>query len=190
VFAGFAMVLTLAIPLRRVFGLEDFITVRHLDNMGRVMLLTGLIVGYGYVMELFTAWYSGNLYEMYMVKNRLFGPYSWIYFLLILCNILAIQPLWLQRFRRSVPALWIISMFVNFGMWFERFVIIPMSLHRDFLPSSWDMYVPTRWDFATFFGSIGLFLALMFLFVRVLPAIAMFEMKMLTPEAKIKEPAH
>jgi molybdopterin-containing oxidoreductase family membrane subunit len=190
VFAGFAMVLTLAIPLRRVFGLEDFITVRHLDNMGRVMLLTGLIVGYGYVMELFTAWYSGNLYEMYMVKNRLFGPYSWIYFLLILCNILAIQPLWLQRFRRSVPALWIISMFVNFGMWFERFVIIPMSLHRDFLPSSWDMYTPTRWDFATFFGSIGLFMALMFLFVRVFPAIAMFEMKGLTPDAKVKEPAH
>ncbi len=190
VFAGFAMVLTLAIPLRRAFGLEDFITTKHLDNMGRVMLVTGLIVGYGYVMELFTAWYSGNLYEMYMVKNRLFGPYSWIYYLLIVCNILAIQPLWLQRFRRSVVSLWVISMFVNFGMWFERFVIIPMSLHRDFLPSSWDMYNPTRWDFATFFGSIGLFLALMFLFVRVLPAIAMFEMKTLTPDAKIKEGAH
>jgi len=190
VFAGFAMVLTLAIPLRRFFGLEDFITTRHLDNMGRVMLLTGLIVGYGYAMEAFTAWYSGNPYEMFMMKNRLTGPYAGIYALLMVCNILAIQPLWFQRFRRSVAALWIISMFVNFGMWFERFIIIPVSLHRDFLPSSWDMYYPTRWDFATFFGTIGLFLALMFLFVRVLPAIAMFEMKTLTPDAKIKEGAH
>jgi molybdopterin-containing oxidoreductase family membrane subunit len=190
VFAGFAMVLTLALPLRRAFGLEDFITTRHLDNMGRVMLVTGLIVGYGYVMELFTAWYSGNLHEMYMVKNRLFGPYAWIYYLLIATNIVAIQPLWLERFRRSPMALWLISMAVNFGMWFERFVIIPMSLHRDFLPSSWDMYYPTRWDFATFFGSIGLFLSLMFLFVRLLPAIAMFEMKTLTPDARIGKGAH
>ncbi len=190
VFAGFAMVLTLALPLRRAFGLEDFITTRHLDNMGRVMLVTGLIVGYGYVMELFTAWYSGNLFEMYMVKNRLFGPYSWIYYLLIATNIVAIQPLWIERFRRSPAALWTISMAVNFGMWFERFVIIPMSLHRDFLPSSWDMYYPTRWDYATFFGSIGLFLALMFLFVRLLPAIAMFEMKTLTPDARIGKGTH
>jgi molybdopterin-containing oxidoreductase family membrane subunit len=190
VFAGFAMVLTLAIPLRRFFGLEDFITVRHLDNMGRVMLVTGLIVGYGYVMEMFTAWYSGNLYEIYTMQNRIFGPYRWLWFSLILCNVLAIQPLWLERFRRSTTALWVISMFVNFGMWFERFVIIPMSLHRDFLPSSWGMYSPTRWDFATFFGSIGLFLALMFVFVRLLPAIAMFEMKTLTPAARVRKGAH
>ncbi len=190
VFAGFAMVLTLMIPLRKAFGLEDFITMKHLDNMGKVMLVTGLIVGYGYLMEFFTAWYSGNLYEMYMVKNRIFGPYKWVYASLILCNILAIQPLWFRKFRLNIAVLWIVSMFVNFGMWFERFVIIPMSLHRDFLPGSWGMYIPTRWDLSTFFGTIGLFLALMFLFVRVLPAIAMFEMKTLVPGAKVKEPGH
>ena len=188
VFAGFAMVLTLAVPLRKLFGLEDFITMKHLDHMGKVMLVTGLIVGYGYVMEIFTAWYSGNLYEMYMVKNRIFGPYGWIWYLLIVCNIVAAQPLWFRKVRMRPVALWVISMFVNFGMWFERFVIIPMSLHRDFLPGSWGMYSPTRWDFSTFFGTIGLFLALMFLFVRVLPAIAMFEMKTLVPEAQVEEP--
>ncbi|MFN7941932.1 MAG: NrfD/PsrC family molybdoenzyme membrane anchor subunit [Thermoanaerobaculia bacterium] len=190
VFAGFAMVLTLAIPLRSAFGLKDFITDKHLDNMGKVMLVTGLIVGYGYAVEAFTSWYSGNHFERYFLLNRIFGPYKWIWMSLILCNILAIQPLWLRKVRYSALALWIISMFVNFGMWFERFVIIPVSLHRDFLPGSWGMYYPTRWDFATFFGSIGLFLALMFLFVRLLPAIAMFEMKTLVPEAKVKEGAH
>ena len=190
VFAGFAMVLTLMIPLRKLFGLEDFITMKHMDNMGKVMLVTGLIVGYGYLVEIFTAWYSGNIYEWYMIRNRIFGPYKLIWMSLILCNVLAIQPLWFRKARKSIAALWIISMFVNFGMWFERFVIIPTSLHRDFLPGSWGMYYPTRWDFATFFGSIGLFMALMFLFVRVFPAIAMFEMKGLTPDAKVKEPAH
>jgi len=190
VFAGFAMVLTLAIPMRKAFGLEDFITAKHLDNMGKVMLVTGLIVGYGYVMELFTAWYSGNLYEIYTMRNRIFGPYKWLWYSLILCNILAIQPLWFRRMRYSATALFVVSMFVNVGMWLERFVIIPMSLHRDFLPSSWGMYYPTKWDFATFFGSIDLFLALMFLFVRVLPAIAIFEMRALTPDADIKAPGH
>ncbi len=190
VFAGFAMVLTLAVPMRKLFGLEDFITAKHLDNMGKVMLVTGLIVGYGYVMELFTAWYSGNLYEIYVMKNRILGPYSWIWFSLILCNILAIQPLWFRKVRFNAAALFVISMFVNVGMWLERFVIIPMSLHRDFLPGSWGMYKPTGWDFSTFFGSIGLFLALMFLFVRVFPVIAMFEVKTLTPDAKLREPAH
>jgi len=190
VFAGFAMVLTLAIPLRKLFGLEDFITLKHLDNMGKVMLLTGLIVGYGYLMEGFTAWYSGNLYEMYVMKNRIFGPYRWIWYSLILCNILAVQPLWWKKVRLRAGWLWIISMFVNFGMWFERFVIIPASLHRDFLPGSWGMYYPTKWDFSTFFGTIGLFLALMFLFVRVLPAIAMFEIKTLVPGSKVREPGH
>jgi len=190
VFAGFAMVLTLAIPLRKVFGLEDFITDKHLDNMGKVMLLTGLIVGYGYVMEAFTAWYSGNLYEIYVMKNRVFGPYRYIWMSLILCNIIAVQPLWFRKVRYSAMALWIVSMFVNFGMWFERFVIIPASLHRDFLPGSWGMYYPTVWDFSTFFGTIGLFLALMFLFVRLLPAIAMFEVKTMVPDAKVKHGGH
>jgi molybdopterin-containing oxidoreductase family membrane subunit len=190
VFAGFAMVLTLVVPLRKVFGLEDFITSKHLDNMGKVMLVTGLIVAYGYVMELFTAWYSGNLYEIFVIKNRISGPYRWIWFLLILCNVLAVQPLWFRRVRLSPLALWVMSMFVNVGMWLERFVIIPMSLHRDFLPGSWGMYVPTFWDFSTFFGTIGFFLAMMFLFVRVLPAIAMFEMKTLTPEAEVEGGGH
>ena len=137
-------------------------------------------------MELFTAWYSGNLYEIFVMKNRIFGPYRWIWFMLILCNIIAVQPLWFRKCRYNPMALWVISMFVNVGMWLERFVIIPMSLHRDFLPGSWGMYQPTRWDFSTFFGTVGFFLALMFLFVRVLPAIAMFEMKTLTPDAKVK----
>jgi molybdopterin-containing oxidoreductase family membrane subunit len=139
-------------------------------------------------MELFTAWYSGNLYEMYVMKNRIFGPYAWIWYLLIVCNIVAAQPLWFRAVRMKPIALWIISMFINFGMWFERFVIIPMSLHRDFLPGSWDMYQPTFWDFSTFFGTIGLFLALMFLFVRILPAIAIFEMKTLVPGSRVEEP--
>jgi molybdopterin-containing oxidoreductase family membrane subunit len=190
VYAGFAMVLTLALPVRRAFGLRDFITDKHLDNMAKVMLATGLIVAYGYVMEAFTSWYSGNVYEEYMMENRLLGPYRWLYYSLLFCNVVAVQPLWFRRVRYSAGAVWAVAMFVNVGMWLERFVIIPMSLHRDFLPSSWDMYYPTRWDFSTFFGTIGLFLALMFLFVRVLPAIAIFEMKTLTPEAKVKEPAH
>jgi molybdopterin-containing oxidoreductase family membrane subunit len=190
VFAGFAMVITLALPLRRLFGLQDFITDKHLDNMSKVMLVTGLIVAYGYLMEGFTSWYSGNIFETYVMKNRLEGPYRWLYYSLLVCNVLAVQPLWFRRVRYSPLAIWTISMFVNVGMWLERFVIIPMSLHRDFLPSSWDMYYPTGWDFSTFFGTIGLFLALMFLFVRIFPAIAIFEMRTLTPEAKVKEPAH
>jgi molybdopterin-containing oxidoreductase family membrane subunit len=190
VFAGFAMVITLALPLRRLFGLQDFITDKHLDNMSKVMLVTGLIVAYGYLMEAFTSWYSGNIFETYVMKNRLEGPYRWLYYSLLVCNVLAVQPLWFRRVRYSPLAIWAISMFVNVGMWLERFVIIPMSLHRDFLPSSWDMYYPTAWDFSTFFGTIGLFLALMFLFIRVFPAIAIFEMRTLTPEAKVKEPAH
>jgi molybdopterin-containing oxidoreductase family membrane subunit len=189
VFAGFAMVITLALPLRRLFGLQDFITDKHLDNMSKVMLVTGLIVAYGYLMEAFTSWYSGNIFETYVMKNRLEGPYRWLYYSLLVCNVLAVQPLWFRRVRYSPLAIWAISMFVNVGMWLERFVIIPMSLHRDFLPSSWDMYYPTAWDFSTFFGTIGLFLALMFLFIRVFPAIAIFEMRTLTPEAKVKEPA-
>ncbi len=190
VYAGFAMVLTLALPLRRLFGLKDFITDKHLDNMAKVMLVTGLIVGYGYLMEAFTSWYSVNPYEEYVMHARMFGPYRYVYYSLILCNIIAVQPLWFRKVRYSAVAVWIVSMFINVGMWLERFIIIPVSLSRDFLPSSWDMYYPTRWDFSTFFGTIGLFLALMFLFVRIFPALAMFEIKTLTPSAKVKEPAH
>jgi molybdopterin-containing oxidoreductase family membrane subunit len=187
VFAGFAMVLTLAIPLRRLFHLEDFITLRHLQNMAKVTLVTGLIVFYGYLVELFTAWYSGNLYEMFMMRNRVLGPYAWTWWLLILCNGLVPQLLWVRRIRSSELALWGIAMFVNVGMWLERFVIVVTSLSRDFLPASWGFYRPTIFDWATFVGTIGLFLALIFLFIRFLPMISIFEMRTLVPEAKIKE---
>jgi Ni/Fe-hydrogenase subunit HybB-like protein len=177
IYAGFAMVLTLSIPVRKLFGLEDFITMRHLDNMGKVMLATGLIVGYGYMMEAFTAFYSGNPYERFMILNRMGGPYAPIYWLLISCNIVTPQFLWFRKIRARVGALFAIAMVVNLGMWLERFVIVVTSLHRDFLPSSWGMYYPTRWDIFTLVGSIGLFLALVFLFIRFLPLISIFEMR-------------
>jgi Ni/Fe-hydrogenase subunit HybB-like protein len=183
IYAGFAMVLLLAIPLRKVYGLEDFITMRHLQNMAKVMLATGLIVGYGYVIEAFMAWYSANPYENFMISNRMRGPYAPIYWSLMLCNIIAPQFLWLKRVRSSPATLFIIALIVSVGMWLERFVIVVTSLHRDFLPSSWGMYYPTVWDWTTFFGTIGLFLALMFLFIRFLPMISIFEMRTLVPQA-------
>ena len=186
IYAGFAMVLTLSIPVRKLFGLEDFITLRHLDNMGKVMLATGLIVGYGYMMEAFTAFYSGNPYERFMIANRMRGPYAVVYWLLITCNIAAPQFLWFRKVRANVAALFSIAMVVNVGMWLERFVIVVTSLHRDFLPSSWGMYYPTRWDWATFIGTIGLFLALLFLFIRFLPLISIFEMRTLVASEEEK----
>src|SRR5712692_7451262 len=186
IYAGFAMVLTLSIPVRKLFGLEDFITMRHLENMGKVMLATGLIVGYGYMMEAFTAFYSGNPYERFMIANRMRGPYAVVYWLLITCNIAAPQFLWFRKVRANVAALFSIAMVVNVGMWLERFVIVVTSLHRDFLPSSWGMYYPTRWDWATFIGTIGLFLALLFLFIRFLPLISIFEMRTLVSEEEKK----
>jgi len=177
IYAGFAMVLTLSIPVRKLFGLEDFITMRHLDNMGKVMLATGLIVGYGYMMEAFAAFYSGNPYERFMILNRMGGPYAPMYWLLIACNIVTPQFLWFRKIRAKVGALFAIAMVVNLGMWLERFVIVVTSLHRDFLPSAWGMYYPTRWDVFTLIGSIGLFLALVFLFIRFLPLISIFEMR-------------
>jgi Ni/Fe-hydrogenase subunit HybB-like protein len=177
VFAGFAMVIILAIPLRKFYGLEGMITMKHFDNMAKVMLATGLIVSYGYAIELFIGWYSGIDFEQYMVINRLFGPYGWAFWALILCNFIAIQPLWFKAIRYNLWALFIISIFVSVGMWLERFVIIVVSLHRDFLPSSWGYYRGTIWDFATFAGTIGLFFTLFILFIRFLPVIAMAEMK-------------
>ncbi|MCE9613492.1 MAG: polysulfide reductase NrfD [Lentisphaerae bacterium] len=177
VFAGFAMVLTLAIPLRKIYGLQDLITMKHLDNMAKVMLATGLIVIYGYAMEGFMAWYSGSPNERFMMYNRLFGPYGYTYWLLLLCNFVAVQFLWSPRIRRSTLGLFIVAMFVNVGMWLERFVIIVTSLSRDFLPSSWAQYHPTFWDTGLFIGSIGLFLTLMFVFIRLLPMISIFEMR-------------
>jgi len=186
IYSGFAMVLTLAIPIRAVYGLNDFITSRHLQNMAKVMLVTGLIVAYGYLTEAFIAWYSGDLYEGFVPLNRMTGPYRVEYWSLILCNIAIPQLLWLKRIRVNVAALFVISIVINIGMWLERFVIIVVSLHRDFLPSSWGMYAPTFWDFSTFLGTIGLFLSLLFLFLRFLPMISIFEMRTMLPEAKVE----
>jgi Ni/Fe-hydrogenase subunit HybB-like protein len=177
IYSGFAMVLTLAIPLRRAYGLQDFITPRHLDNMAKVMLATSLMVAYGYAMEAFFGWYSANLYEEYVVTNRARGPYALAYWALILCNVITPQFLWSHWVRTSPVLLWCIAIVANIGMWLERFVIIVTSLHRDYLPSSWDMYYPTVWDWATFVGSLGLFLFLLFLFIRFLPMISIFEMR-------------
>src|SRR5256886_2492880 len=182
IYSGFAMVMTLAIPIRRFYGLEDFITMRHLQAMAKVLLATGLIVAYGYLMEGFMAWYSGNRFESDMMANRLFGPYAPLFWALLLCNVLVPQVLWLQRIRSNVLALFIIAIVVNIGMWLERFIIVVTSLHRDFLPSAWALYIPTVWDWATFVGTIGLFFALLFLFVRVLPMISIFEMRELVSE--------
>ena len=181
IFAGFAMVLTLAIPLRAVYHLEDFITSRHLENMAKVMLATGLIVVYGYAIEAFMAWYSGNPYESYMIQNRLAGPYRVQYWSLLLCNVLVPQVLWWRKARKNVFVLFAVAMAVNVGMWLERFIIIVTSLHRDFLPSSWGMFHGTGWDWAMFIGTIGFFLFLMFLFLRFLPMISIFEMRTLVP---------
>ena len=181
IYSGFAMVLTLMIPIRALYGFEDFITMRHLQNMAKVMLATGLIVGYGYMTEAFMAWFSQNQYESFMMWNRMTGPYWWAYAMLIGCNVITPQALWFKRVRLSVPTLFVISLIVNVGMWLERFVIVVTSLHRDFLPSSWGRFSPTFWDLSTFFGTIGLFLTLLFLFLRTLPMISMFEMRTLLP---------
>jgi len=187
IYAGFAMVLTLAIPLRKIYGLEDFITMRHLENMGKVTLLTGLIVAYGYTSEVFFGWYSANKYEGFMIWNRMTGPYWPIYWALIFCNIISPQALWIRRVRTTTTGLFVIAMIVNVGMWLERFVIVITSLHRDFLPSSWRMYYPTKWDWMTFIGTIGLFIFLFFLFVRFLPMISIFEMRTMAPDATPKQ---
>jgi Ni/Fe-hydrogenase subunit HybB-like protein len=193
IYSGFAMVLTLSIPLRKLYGLEDFITMRHIDNMAKVMLATGLIVGYGYMMESFMAWYAGSTYERYMTFDRMFGRYAPIYWALLFCNILVPQVLWSKRVRSSVGAVFTVAILVNIGMWIERFIIVVQSLHRDFLPSSWGMYYPTRWDWATYVGTIGLFLALIFLLIRCLPMVSFFEMRTLvspspaSPRVRLKE---
>ena len=182
IYSGFAMVLTLAIPIRAVYRLEGFITQSHLENMAKIILATGWIVAYGYAMEAFTAWYSGNVYEEFMIGNRMMGPYGGLYWTLLACNVLAPQALWLRRVRRSPLLLFAIAIVVNIGMWLERFVIVVTSLHRDFLPSSWGMYTPTRYDWSMYIGTIGLFLALLFLFIRFLPMISIFEMRAMVNE--------
>jgi molybdopterin-containing oxidoreductase family membrane subunit len=183
IYSGFAMVATLTLPLRYMYKLQDFITLKHMENMAKVMLATGLIVCYGYFMEAFMAWYGGNPYERFQILvNRPFGPYAHTYAMLLLCNCVAVQLFWFKWFRTNAYAIWIIAGIINVGMWLERYIIVITSLHRDFLPSSWSMYHGTFWDYATFYGSIGLFLALIFLFIRVLPVISIAEMRELVHE--------
>jgi molybdopterin-containing oxidoreductase family membrane subunit len=189
IYSGFAMVLILAIPLRAVYGLEDFITQRHLQNSAKIMLATGLMVAYGYFIEAFMAWYSQNPYEKFVQINRYFGPYGFAYWALITCNVLIPQLLWIKRVRSSPSGLFAVSVVVLLGMWLERYVIVITSLHRDFLPSSWGLYSGTGWDWATFIGTLGLFFSLMFLFIRFLPMISISEMRMLLPQARVKEEA-
>jgi molybdopterin-containing oxidoreductase family membrane subunit len=184
IYSGFAMVLVLAIPLRAFYGLEDFITLRHLQNMAKIMLATGLMVAYGYGIEAFMAWYSNNIYEKFVQVNRMFGPYAAAYWTLILCNVLLPQALWVKWVRSRPLILWAMALVVLVGMWLERYVIVITSLHRDYLPSSWGMYAPTVWDWATFIGTIGLFFTLLFVFIRFLPMISIAEMRTLLTETE------
>jgi len=186
IYSGFAMVLVLAIPIRRFYDVKDLITDRHLENSAMVMLATGLIVAYGYAMEAFMNWYSGNPYDSFLQWNRLHGPYAPAYLALLFCNIFLPQILWIRKFRTNSIWLFLISLDVLVGMWLERFIIVIVSLHRDFLNSSWGMYYPTRWDWAIFIGTLGMFTAAMFLFVRILPMISIFELRTLLPEAEVK----
>ncbi len=188
IFSGFGMVLTLVIPLRTLCHLEDVITVRHIDLMCKVTLATGSMVAYSYVIEAFTAWYSGNPYERYAYWNRAFGPYAWAFWIMVSCNVLAPQLFWFKKVRTNVALVFVLSILVNVGMWFERFVIIVASLHRDFMPANWAYYKPTWVDVCQFLGTIGLFLTLFLLFVRFLPLIAISEVKNVTPQADPHHP--
>ena len=182
IFSGFAMVMTLAIIVRKVFGLSHFITLNHLEKMNKIMLATGMMVGYAYACEFFVAWYSGNIYEAFTFVNRAFGPYAWAYWIMITCNVVVPQIFWIKSWRRSIPVMFVASILINVGMWFERFVIV-MSLARDYIPANWDYYKPTIWDIATFVGSFGLFFTLFLLFIRFVPVVAMSEVKGVLPQA-------
>lgn len=179
IFSGFAMVLTLLLVARKVLGLEAYITMFHIESMNKIIILTGSIVGVAYLTEFFIAWYSGSEYEQYAFINRSTGPYWWAYWMMMTCNVITPQLLWFKTIRTSIKATWILSIVVNIGMWFERFVIIVTSLHRDYLPSSWAMFYPTWADISVFIGSIGLFFTLFLLFLRFLPAVAIAEVKLL-----------
>ena len=183
IYSGFAMVLILAIPIRYFYNLQDLITDRHLDNMAKITLATGMIVAYGYIIESFMAWYGGNFYESYMVWNRMHGYYKVFYWILISINIGFVNVLWIKRVRKSPIGLWIVSLIILTAMWLERFVIVVISLTHDFLPSAWGIYHPTRWDWAVFIGTLGFFTFAFLLFVRVLPMISVFEMKHLLPSS-------
>ena len=184
IFSGFAMVLTLLIPVRKAYGLEDFITIRHLENCAKIMLATGLMVAHGYITELFMSWYSDDKFDIYMTLNRMFGPYAPAWWLLMFCNVLVPQALWFKSIRTNPAILFVLALLVNVGMWTERYEIVVTSLHRDFMPSAWGIYHPTRWDWMTLIGSFGLFLSLLFLFLRLLPAISITEMSKLVRDKK------
>ena len=183
VFSGFGMVMTLAIIARKIYGLEDIITINHLEKMNKIILVTGSMVGYAYMTEFFIAWYSGNEFEVFAFINRAFGPYAWAYWIMFTCNVITPQLFWFKKIRRSIPIMFVASIFVNIGMWFERFVITVTSLSRDYLPSSWDYYSPSIWDMLTFIGSFGLFFTFFLLFLRFLPMVALSEVKGVLPEA-------
>jgi molybdopterin-containing oxidoreductase family membrane subunit len=177
IYSGFAMVLTLLIPIRAYYRLHALITDRHLDAMAKMLLVTGWIVIFGYVSETFIGWYSGNPYEMSIYLKRAIGWYRWAFAMQIFCNVISVQTLWSGNLRRNVLFLWFLSIVINIGMWFERFVIVVTSLAQDFLPSAWAPYHPTFWDWLTFAGTFGLFLGGITLFLRVLPAISISEMR-------------
>ena len=188
IFSGFGMVLTLLIPIRKLCGLEDIITMRHVDLMCKVTLATGSIVGYAYGMEVFIAWYSGNPYERFAFWNRAFGPYWWGYWIMILCNVMIPQLFWSKKIRRNILIVWILSILVNIGMWFERFVIVITTLAREFLPANWGYYTPSWVDICTYLGTFGLFFTFFLLFMRFLPIIAIAEVKGVTPQADPHHP--
>ena len=183
IFSGFAMVVTLLVVARKVYGLENVITIDVLEKMNVIILVTGTIVGFAYITEFFMAWYSQVEYEQYAFLNRAFGPYAWAYWIMMTCNLVTPQLFWFKKLRRSIPVMFALSIVVNIGMWFERFVITITSLHRDFLPSSWGYFSPTWVDIATFLGSFGLFFTLFLLFLRFVPMVAMAEVKGVMPEA-------
>ena len=183
VFSGFAMVMTLLLIARTVYGLHDLVRIRHLELMNKIMLTTGSLVGYAYAMEFFIAWYSGNPYERYVFINRATGDYWWAYWSMITCNVISPQLFWFKKLRRSIPVMFVVSIIINIGMWFERFVIIVTSLHNDYLPSAWGNFSPTLFDITTFMGSLGLFFTAFLLFLRWMPMIAIAEVKMVIPEA-------
>jgi len=180
IFSGFAMVVTLMVIAREVFNLKNYITIKHLENMNKIILVTGMIVGLAYATEFFIAWYSGNEYEGYAFINRMMGPYWWAYWIMVSCNVITPQFFWFKKMRTSIPVMFVLSIFVNIGMWFERFVIM-MTLHRDFLPSSWDMYSPTIFDYAMLVGTFGIFFTLFLLWCRIMPVIAVAEVKTVMP---------
>ena len=183
VFAGFAMVSTLVIPIRKIYGMEDLITPRHLDNMGKIILVTGLFVSYGYASDIFMAYFSGETAEVYMTNNRMFGPYAYIFWGAILCNVIVPQVLWVRSIRMNPITLFIVSQFINVGMWYERYMIVITSLHRDYLPSSWGMYAGTRWDWMLYIGTMFFFMFCVLMFIKLLPMISAFEIRELLHHA-------